>query len=635
MQLSATVKALCVASAFAVGLHTPAANAFELFGIHLFGEKKEDLDSSGQPGITYEVLFDVAPKNAAVKERLQNASTLNNLVKRKPRDSAGLKARAEADMPRLIAALYSEGYYGGTAEISIAGRPVDAIEPGSSLGPAERAIPVVIKVRTGAPFVFGSVQIVQPTRNESAPTNDPQAYGIVPGERALSGAVLEAEEQLVKAWRDNGYPLAKVGDRNVIADHPSRTLNITLSVEPRRRASFGTVSVEGTDRMDPAFVARQTGIVPGTRYSPLVMEDARERLLRLGVFESVRLEEGESLAKGDHLPVAAAVSERKPRVIGANAGWSSVDGGEVEAYWAHRNLFGRAERLRVEGAVAQFGGGPFDELKYRAGISFAKPGFLDVDTDLFADQVFLRERPDAYESKSATTRVGLTHRFTRTISGSVAGEFQISETDDAFGTEEFTLLGIPATVTYDSRDNPLDATEGVRGVVLVQPFYDTLNDNAFVLGRVDFSAYQKFDEPGRYVAAGRLAVGSFVGADLDEIPADRRFFAGGGGSIRGYAYRNVGPRQGGEVVGGRSLIESSLEFRARVTDTIGIVPFIDAGLVSENSAPASDVQFQVGVGIGLRYYTAIGPVRIDFAVPLDPQDDDPDFAFYAGLGQVF
>ena len=133
--------------------------------------------------------------------------------------------------------------------------------------------------------------------------------------------------------------------------------------------------------------------------------------------------------------------------------------------------------------------------------------------------------------------------------------------------------------------------------------------------------------------AWRSAVSS--AQDLDEIPADRRFFAGGGGSIRGYAYRNVGPRQGGEVVGGRSLIETSLEFRARVTESIGIVPFIDAGLVSEKSAPASDVEFQVGVGVGLRYYTAIGPIRLDFGVPLDPEDDDPDFAFYAGLGQVF
>ena len=413
MQLSATVRVLCVACAFAIGLPAPFAHAFELFGIHLFGEKKEDLDSSGQPGLKYEVQFDVSPNNAVVEERLKNASTLNNLVKRKPRDSAGLKARAEADLPRLIAALYSEGYYGGTAEISVAGRPVSAIEPGSELAPAGRTIPVVIKVRTGPPFVFGRVQIIQPARNEKAPTSDPRAYGIVPGEPALSGTVLEAEEQLVKAWRENGYALADVGDRNVMADHPSRTLNVTLTVDPGLRASFGTVSVEGTDRMDPAFVARQTGIVPGTRYSPFVMEDARARLRRLDVFESVRIDEGESLAKGDRLPVAVAVSERKRRVIGANAGWSSVDGGEVEAYWAHRNLFGRAERLRIEGAVAQFGGGPFDELKYRAGISFAKPGILDVDTDLFADQVFLRERPDAYESKSATTRVGLTRRFTR------------------------------------------------------------------------------------------------------------------------------------------------------------------------------------------------------------------------------
>lgn len=635
MQVSKFVRSFCGAIAFAFVLGAPNAGAFELFGYHLFGEKKENLDADGRPTLKYAVRFDLTPKNSAVEDQLKSASTLHNLIDRGTRDNAGLKARAEADLPRMIASLYAQGYYGGTAEISIAGRPLASVDPGSKLAPSNGPVQVVIKVATGNPFVFGKVEIIQPTNAENTPTNASQAYGIVPGEPALSGNVLDAEERIVKAWRAKGYPLAKIGSRNVQANHASRKLNVTLSVEPRRRATFGAISVNGTKHMDPDFVTRQTGLVPGAPYSPAAIEDAKEQLTRLEVFENVRVTEAESLTPGAQLPLAVDVSERKRRIVGANAGWSSVDGGEVEAYWAHRNLFGRAERLRVDAAVAQFGEVPVNELKYKAGVSFAKPGVLDIDTDFFADQVFLRERPDTYESKSATTRAGLTHRFNKQISGSLAGEFQISETEDAFGVQQFTLLGIPATVTYDSRDDLLDPSRGLRSVVLIEPFYDLRNDNAFVLGRLDLSAYQKFDESGRFVVAGRFAAGTFVGAGLDEIPADRRFFAGGGGSIRGYAYRNVGPRQGDEVLGGRSLVETSLEFRARVTETIGIVPFVDAGLVSEDSYPGSDVEFQVGVGVGLRYYTAIGPIRFDLAVPLDPQDNDPDFAFYAGLGQVF
>ena len=623
----------CLSLGLVATFGTPRAYAFEIFGITLFGS--DDKDASTKPGIKYDVTFDVKPANPDVEARLKGASTLANLTGRPPPDSGALKARAEADIPRMIAALFSEGHYGGTVEIDIAGRPASSLAPGAKFAKGGKPVSVVIRVKTGPQFAFGRARIAQPPAGETGPSSEADTYGIVAGEPARSGAVLDAEGKIVRAWREHGHPLARIADRKVIAEHKSRRLNVTLTVDPGPFASFGTVTVAGTEAMDNAFTRRQTGIVPGSPYTPVAVEDARERLRRLDVFESVRITESNKLTKGNRLPVAVEVTERKRRLIGGNVGWSSVDGGEVEVYWAHRNLFGEAERLRVEGTVAQFGGGPIDELKYRAAVSFFKPGVTDIDTDLFSNLTFLREHPDAYESRSITAKTGLTRRFNKQLTGSIAGEVEVSRTEDAFGTEKFTLLGIPATLDYDSRDNPLDATRGIHAALLVEPFYDVLNDNAFVLNRVDFSAYQRLDDPGRFVAAGRVALGSFYGAALDEIPANRRFFAGGGGSIRGYAYRNVGPRRSGEVVGGRSLVETSAEFRMRVTDTIGIVPFVDSGLVSEKSVPSSDVKFQVGVGVGLRYYTAIGPIRIDFGIPLNPESDDPDFAFYAGLGQVF
>ncbi len=611
------------------------AHAFEIFGITLFGSDDDDAKNATKTGIKYDVTFDVKPANPDVEARLKGASTLANLTDRRPPDSGAFKARAEADVPRMIAALFSEGHYGGTVNISIAGRPASSLAPSTKFPKNGKSVPVVIRVNTGPRFLFGQTRIAQPSAGEDEPSRDAATYGIVAGEPARSGAVLNAEGRIVRAWREHGHPLARIADRKVIAEHKSRRLNITLTVDPGPFATFDTVTVVGTEAMDNDFTTRQTGIVPGSPYTPVAIEDARERLRRLDVFESVRITESNKLSKGNRLPVAVEVSERKRRLIGANVGWSSVDGGEVEAYWAHRNLFGQAERLRVEGTVAQFGGGPIDELKYRAAVSFLKPGVTNIDTDFFSNLTFLREHPDAYESRSITAKAGLSRRFDKQLTGSIAGEVEVSRTEDAFGKERFTLLGIPGTLDYDSRDNRLDATRGIHSALLVEPFYDVLNDNAFVLSRVDLSAYQRLDDAGRFVAAGRIAAGSFVGAALDEIPANRRFFAGGGGSIRGYAYRNVGPRRNGEVVGGRSLLETSAEFRFRITDTIGLVPFVDAGLVSEKSIPSSDVKFQAGVGLGIRYYTAIGPIRIDFGIPLNPESDDPDFAFYAGLGQVF
>lgn len=632
-QVEATVRTVFLTAIVVVCLGLPQATALDLFGLNLFGGS--DSADADRPGLKYDVKFEISPANAIVEERLAGASTLHNLMDRPPPDGTALRARADADIPRLVAALFAEGYYGGTIDMFIAGRPLGAIAPGTRLGGSGKPVPVVVRVSTGPQFVFGRTVIRQPSGAAKAPSGDPAAYGIVRGEPARSGVVFAAEKKIVRAWRESGYPLAEIADRKVVADHPSQRLDVTLIVRPHRRATFGTVSLEGTEHMDPEFTVRQAGIEPGSDYTPVTVEDARDRLRRLNVFSSVRIVEARALAKGDRLPTTIKVAERKRRIIGANAGWSSVDGGEIEAYWGHRNLFGRAEQLRVEGAVGQFGGGPVDELKYRAGVTFLKPGIFDIETDLFADLTFLREHPDAYESQSATAKVGLTRRFTKQLTGSIAGEVEVAKTDDAFGTERYTLLGIPVTLTYDSRDGPLDPTTGIFGKLLVEPFYEINNENFLLLGRADLAAYQKLDEPGRFVAAGRIAVGSFYSPLLSDIPADRRFYAGGGGSIRGYAYRNVGPRRGGEVVGGRSLVETSAELRARVTDTIGIVPFVDAGLVSEEPVPSSDVKFQVGVGIGVRYYTAIGPIRVDFAVPLDPEEDDPDIAFYAGLGQAF
>jgi translocation and assembly module TamA len=619
-----------LAFAAAALLISVRADAFELFGYHLFGENTSESGQIAPGALTYTVAFKITPADDSLEEALKDASILHFLRPKGAADSAALLVRAEADVPRLVAALYADGRYGGIVRITIAGRPLDSISPGTRLGSAGTAIPVVVAVEPGRRFVFGDVRIDQP-----APAGDPADVDLVRGEAAGSGKILAAEVRLVDGWRRRGHPFAKVASRDVVADHATGRVDVTLTVIPGPDADFGEVAVDGTERVDPEFVRDQTAIRPGSRYTPVAIEDAGERLRRLGVFDSVRVNEAAKTDRAGRLPVTVTVSERKPRFIGATASWSSIDGAELEAYWGHRNLFGRAERLRIGFAVSQVDTLSVGDLTYRAEASFLKPGVLDIDTDLFADVTLLREHPDPYLSESATAKVGLTHRFSKTLSGSLGVEVSLSTVDDAFGTNDYVLVGLPGTITYDSRDNPLDATRGIRAHMLVEPFYEAERSNAFVLSRGDLYGYRSLDDAGRLVAATRLSAASFVGADLEDIPANRRFFGGGGGSIRGYAYRNVGPRRGGEVVGGRSMVETSAELRYRVNDTFGVVPFIDAGAVSTELYPGSDTKVKVGVGIGLRYFTILGPIRFDFAVPLDPESGDGDFAIYAGLGQVF
>ncbi|HOV03544.1 MAG TPA: BamA/TamA family outer membrane protein, partial [Kaistiaceae bacterium] len=316
--------------------------------------------------------------------------------------------------------------------------------------------------------------------------------------------------------------------------------------------------------------------------------------------------------------------------------WSNTDGAGIEAHWGHRNLFGGAEQIRVEGSVSRIGSADTSELDYELGVTFVKPGIIDPDTDLTAEARLRQEMPDAYESRSATAKLGLNHRFSDTLSASIGAEIEQARIEDEFGTEDYTLIGAPAELVWDTRDNRLDPSKGFHALAFAEPIVDLRNDESFFVSKASFSAYRAIDESRRFVLAGRIAAGSITGAGLTAVPADRRFYAGGGGSVRGYPYQGIGPMtSGGNPIGGLSFVEGSAEVRIRVTDKIGIVPFIDAGQVYAEDWPAFDEPLKVGAGIGLRYLTPVGPLRLDVAVPLDKEPDDPPVAVYLGLGQSF
>ncbi|HEV7415753.1 MAG TPA: BamA/TamA family outer membrane protein, partial [Tianweitania sediminis] len=196
--------------------------------------------------------------------------------------------------------------------------------------------------------------------------------------------------------------------------------------------------------------------------------------------------------------------------------------------------------------------------------------------------------------------------------------------------------GLPGTLTYDTRDNEADATEGFFVEAMVEPFFEFNYGNAVARATLEGRTYYGFGDDNRLVAAGRLKIGSLAGAPIEEVPPDRLFFAGGGGSVRGYEFRGIGVETfDGGLIGGRSLMEASVELRGRITETIGLVGFVDAGYVGAESFPSFDEDVKLGAGVGLRYLTGLGPIRADVAIPLNPGDDDPSFAFYFGIGQAF
>lgn len=593
----------------------------------------------------YTLDIEVKGDDGAIRNAVIQASNLERLKDRPPSGAAGLIRRALSDFDRITGALYLEARYGGSLRILVAGAAPDApaifeiVEAARRRGP----VPVSILVDPGPPFVFGDIRVLDAETRRPLPDGPTlRRLGLEPGESARARRVARAETVLVDFWRRRGHPFARIAGKDVVADHATNTLNVTLLVAPGPIATFGRVTVTGADFLPPGFIEARVDIAPGTLYSPERIASLRRRLLTYQSIASVRIDEGERLDPDGSLPLAIEVRPREPRYVGFSAKYSSTDGSSIDAYWGHRNLFGGGETLRLDAAVSWFGQAPdavptADPFGYKLAASFVKPGIFTAREDLVANAAILREVTNAFVFEGVTALIGVRHRFDDDLTLQVGLDFSDGQTEDTTGTRDDTVFGVPVNAVWDSTDTPLDPTKGIRASATVEPFAVLGESGAGpVMMKASLAAYHAFDEDKRFILAGRVAAGSLFGVgDLYDVPSQRRFFVGGGGSLRGFDYQSASPRNAlGQIIGGLSFFEASAEMRIKITDTIGIVPFFDMGSAfAEDYPDFNDMKYSAG--IGLRYYTAIGPLRVDFAVPLNPGPDDGEFGIYVGLGQAF
>jgi translocation and assembly module TamA len=603
-----------------------------------------EADEPVADALAYKVSIKVDHAESDLKSAIEDGSSLVTLQDKAAPGAAGLVQRALADYEGITAILYENGYYAGEIRIRIAGVQVDDMSVFDAAEKARRSgpVPVEIAVDVGPQFRFGKVRVLEATSRRPM-RNLPhiEESGLVEGEVALSPAIAGAERIIVKALRDEGHPFAKIAAKDVVANHNTLRLDVTLLVDEGRKAGFGRFAVSGTEGLDPEFVESRIDIEEGEPYSPKRLERLRKRLTSYPIIGGVRLKEADELDPSGLLPVDVEVSERKPRYFGFGTKYSSTDGTAANAYWGHRNLFGGAETLRIDGQVSWFGGEPdavpdADPFGYALTVTFGKPGIFSVDDDFIAEAAGLREVTDAYVRDAVTFTAGVRHRFDDELSIQVGVDFEQAFVEDSFGKRDDFVAGIPVDVLYDSSDSLLDPTEGVRASARIEPFVFLGEAGAGpVMAKGSLAAYRAFDERGRFIIAGRVAGGSLIGADIEDVPPARRFYAGGGGSIRGYEYQSVSPRNAkGDLIGGLSYFEASAELRVKITDTIGIVPFFDMGAAFEDEVPDFS-GLHYAAGLGLRYYTSIGPIRLDAAIPLNPRDDDDGYGIYVSIGQAF
>ncbi len=577
--------------------------------------------------VPYVVTLTVTGADSKLEKQLRRASALIERQKTPASGLTGLIARARQDVATLTAVLYENARYGAEISVRLDGRPLAEVGPFDTI--ATRPVPVTVEISAGPEFVFGN--IATSTLPEGLTL---EKLGLIAGKPAKSDIIVRAEATIADGWRKTGHPLVAVGTRDTVADHRSNTLDVGLHVEPGPSANFGRVTVDGAQDVKADLILRRAGIEGGL-YSSTITRRAETRLRDLGVFESVRVTAGEALDADGTIPISIVVAERKKHVIGGSVSYSNTEGAGVEVYWRNRNLFGGAEQIEFTASISRLFQSALTDPDFRLAGTFKKPAVFDPMTDFTLRAETYRRTTDAYRVTAAEGEVGLTHIFSDVLSGSAALELSRSQTVSTTGTEDHLLATLTGTLDWDARDNRLDPTSGFRATVMAAPAYDFLRGKPFATFRTDFAAYRAFGEGDRFVLAGRIALATLIVDDITSVAADRRLYAGGAGSVRGYAYKNIAPRDGlGNIVGGRSSLLLSGELRYRINDTFGVAAFIDAGNASSSMVPGID-NLKIGIGAGIRYLTPVGPIRLDVAVPLSRGTGDPAVGIYVGLGQAF
>jgi len=556
-------------------------------------------------------------------------------------DALALLQGAQAALARVNTALRSRGFYDARATATIDNRPVgepaalDAIDA----HPEAEALSFAFTVDTGPRFKVDSVSVRGPTA-ASLPSIDMSKIGLAVGDPADAGAIIAAQDGVLTEFRKQGYALASV-KREVVIDHATRGAEITFQVTTGPIARMGPVSFSGSEKINPAFLQRRVPFKEGELYDPTKVETLRGKLTSLGVFNAVSIRPASALNANGELPFEVQLTDRPPRSIGFGIAYETQLGFSVNGFWVHRNLFGEAESLRLTAELNHIGQGlTVTDTGFLLRADFRKPDWWLPGQDGRAMAEVVRAVLPAYFRNAVDGAVGVDRVISPvwTVRAGIAGDFSQERYVSNPVFQNYSLIGLPVTVLMNLANSDLDPTRGWRLQLDATPWFDIgPNNDFFAMLRLTGRTYFDLGEPGRSVLALRASFGSEPSSNVANIPPSKLFYAGGGGSVRGFVYQSAGPRDAfNNPLGGASVVEANVEFRQRLFKSFGAVAFVDAGSAYPGMVPDFSLFGpRVGAGVGARYYTDFGPIRLDVGFPLNPQQGDPGFTIYVSLGQAF
>ncbi|HEX7820292.1 MAG TPA: BamA/TamA family outer membrane protein [Sphingobium sp.] len=554
--------------------------------------------------------------------------TLSELRKEEDKDAnvAQVTRRARADVDLLDRLMRTRGYYNARIIYLL-----DAAEG------REQRLAVTLDVTPRTLYRLSEVRLAGLAAADPREERLRALFTVKPGDPADTDAILASTDALRGGLAEGGYPFAKVEEPVLHVDHDDNAATLDVIVATGGYRRYGTISVTGDPPFDAAHVGQIARFQSGEPYRQSQINDLQRALVATGLVGSAEVK-AEHAANEESVDLNIHLTKAPVRTIAGELGYGTGEGARAEVSWSHRNLFPPEGALTVRGVLGQ------DEQS--ASATFRRNNFRRRDRVLNGQLAFSNLNRLAYQATSITLGASLERQtniiFQKAWVWSVGTELILSDERDLYGASltprrrTYFIAAAPLSLTYDGSNDLLDPSRGFRLGGRLSPELSLQSGTfGYVRAQVDASAYVPTSE--RITIAGRVRLGTIVGAAADRIAPTRRYYAGGGGSVRGYSYQAIGPRDlNNDPVGGRSLGEISLEARFRFgsANQFGIVPFIDAGTISSDPWPTLR-EMRVGAGLGVRYYSSFGPIRIDVGTPVNPQPGDSKIGVYVSLGQAF
>ncbi|PSL14048.1 autotransporter assembly complex protein TamA [Shimia abyssi] len=592
--------------------------------ISFFSNLLLGLLAMASPLFAFEVVLDAPKADEELRDRIKASSLVYAAKAEETNDGQDILAAAQSDYKRLVSLLYQQGYFGPDLDIYVNGQEATSISPFAQIANVQQ---VRISVDPGPRFKFGKAQI-EPLAPE---TELPEEFAT--GQQASLGVIQNAAKAGVDGWRSNGNAKASVANQNISANHAKDELNVDLKLAPGPKVTYGKLNVQSTSKVREERIREIADLPSGETFDPQKSAEVVKRLRRAGSFRAVDLSEDEAVGPGETLDMNLVVVDDLPRRFGFGAELESRDGVSLSAFWLHRNILGGAERLRFDASIdnigAQSGG-----TDWSLGALYTRPATLRSDTDFQLSFEVKQEDEDLYFLRQVGTQFGFKRYISDRFEASMELAFRASEVDDNFGSRNFFVYGIPMRILWDQRDVVTDPTSGYFLEAGVMPYLGQGDADNGIFIQSDLRAYQGIGASNNVVMAGRLQLGSIIGPSLAGTPPDFLFYTGGGGTVRGQPYQSNFVTVNGIDSGGLSFVGLSGEMRVRVTEQISTVAFYDAGFVGETADFTGDGNWHSGAGLGLRYNTGFGPLRVDLGTPVSGSTGN-GVQLYIGIGHTF